>query len=565
MPIAFYGGAHDDFLFVREADALLHGGWLGPFDRLTLSKGPVFPLFLAGCARLGLSPQIGAELVLLAGGRVAAGVLAAFAGRRWIGTLAFGLVAADPAPLDLIATDLMREPLYAGLLLLVLGLAARTWLPGGPRPVAASALGLAFAAFFATRQEGVLLLPALALLAGFRLRALGREPAPWRTGLVAFGLPVLTAVLPLLLLAAIDARAYGVFRIDDMDAGPFPRAYGAFARIASDARVRYVPAPADARARAYRVSPAARSLAPYLEGEGLAYWSAPGCGENPIPGCAREIQAGWFMWALREAAVRAGHYRTARDADRFWRRVADEIDAACDRHAIPCGPRRATLRPPLDRASVGPILAETWRAAVATARLGPPHLGSYPSRPFAAADVYREVVRGAPPAPEGFEIRAVPPFRGVRRVATAALVAVMPVLSVVLWPAAILATLAAFASDLRARRLRPLTVLALAVLAALACRIAMLGVLSATAIRLQFRYVSPGFPLVLFDIAILCALLLPRAGCSAGRSRRQGCSTSRQVSSGSAAMPRSATATAAASPQAARCGATRSRTATWVM
>src|SRR5436309_3545317 len=50
---------HDDYLFVRQALSILEGRWLGPFDFLTLSKGPFFSMWLAAMHLLSL-PYIAA-------------------------------------------------------------------------------------------------------------------------------------------------------------------------------------------------------------------------------------------------------------------------------------------------------------------------------------------------------------------------------------------------------------------------------------------------------------------------------------------------------------------------
>jgi hypothetical protein len=52
------------------------------------------------------------------------------------------------------------------------------------------------------------------------------------------------------------------------------------------------------------------------------------------------------MWALRDATTRAGHYIKAPEADRFYKRLADEINDACSTGKLACLPRRATMLPP---------------------------------------------------------------------------------------------------------------------------------------------------------------------------------------------------------------------------
>ena len=38
---------HDDGLFMKLATHVVRGEWFGPYDQLTLSKGPAYPLFIA--------------------------------------------------------------------------------------------------------------------------------------------------------------------------------------------------------------------------------------------------------------------------------------------------------------------------------------------------------------------------------------------------------------------------------------------------------------------------------------------------------------------------------------
>ena len=114
------------------------------------------------------------------------------------------------------------------------------------------------------------------------------------------------------------------------------------------------------------------------------------------------------------------------------------------------------------------------------------------------------------------------------------------------------------AVSLRRRPGHGLTLLGVALLLARSSRLLTLGVLSATAIRLPFRYVLPTAPLVL----LLGALPLAH---SLGRRSISGFSTPRQVSSGTSRMSSTATPMQAARPQLARWAPTVSRIVRWVM
>jgi hypothetical protein len=162
-----------------------------------------------------------------------------------------------------------------------------------------------------------------------------------------------TVVLPALVLfggtlavvKTLNYWRYGVFETNEFHSQSFKRAYGALARIEQDRWQRYVVISSDARRQAYQHSAAARELAPFFEGPDGARWRSIGCTQVQMADCP-EIHAGWFMWALREAVARNGHYRSAPEAMAFYERLADEVDAACDTGKMKCLPPRATLAPP---------------------------------------------------------------------------------------------------------------------------------------------------------------------------------------------------------------------------
>jgi hypothetical protein len=198
----------------------------------------------------------------------------------------------------------------------------------------------------------VLVLPSFVRMVRHRPKIAERsQTAAWLKDSLRFLAPPLAAfMLVVLAVNTANLAEYGVFRNNDFRSGPFPEAYGALARIRHDEWKRYVVFPRDARQRAYAASPAARELMPYFEGESMKRWIASsrsypapwGCRDDPAA-CNDEVLAGWFIWALRDAAAAAGHYRSALAADTFYASLADEINTACDRGVIPCHTPRTSL------------------------------------------------------------------------------------------------------------------------------------------------------------------------------------------------------------------------------
>ncbi|MEW8429758.1 MAG: hypothetical protein G8D61_08585, partial [gamma proteobacterium symbiont of Ctena orbiculata] len=55
LPITAHAhGIHDDALFIRLAESVVSGAWLGDYDKLTLVKAPLYPLYIAANYLLGL-------------------------------------------------------------------------------------------------------------------------------------------------------------------------------------------------------------------------------------------------------------------------------------------------------------------------------------------------------------------------------------------------------------------------------------------------------------------------------------------------------------------------------
>ncbi len=302
LPIALVGGGYDDFLFVRLANSISAGHWLGTFDQLTLSKGPFLSIFLASTILTGIPYQVAIQSLYLSGCYLlavqgATCVTKLASEQSLVCLLLFSSLCSNPATFDLVATQLLREDLYAALTLLVLGLAARSFL-SCPTYINSVALGLVLAAYWTTREEGILVAAPLSLLFAWSLS----QKKYLKRCLAHVAATGLTAVGAISILCYVNYHVYGVFRTCDFQSGPFPVAYGALSRTNEASRQRYIAVSQEARYRAYDVSPAARELRPFLEGDVGTYWTKVGCDAHPIENC-QDIQAGWFMWALRDAVT----------------------------------------------------------------------------------------------------------------------------------------------------------------------------------------------------------------------------------------------------------------------
>lgn len=342
---------HDDRLYLILAQSLLRGDWLGPYSHMTLIKGPMYSLWIAGVFLTGVPLFTAQHLLYAAAAALLVSALRPALPSRWLGLLLFAVLLFNPVTTDtLIHSRVLRQHVYQSFTLgTVAGLIALCLRARAPlrqlMPWSALA-GASLGAFWLTREEGVWLTPLLVLLWGWLLWTLWRE-APrdlLRRSLLMLS-PLLIFAAMVLTVCTLNLRYYGVFATVEFKAAPFEDAYGALARVTPRQWRASIPVPRETRERIYAVSPAFAELRPWLEGPIGDGWSVPGEQWLGLPHNQREIAAGWFMWALRDATAAAGHAHSGREAMAFYRKIADEVNAACDQGRLAAGPRRSGFVP----------------------------------------------------------------------------------------------------------------------------------------------------------------------------------------------------------------------------
>ena len=362
---ALANAGHDDRLFVELAGHLLRGDWLGPYDQLTLAKGPMYSIWIALVALLHL-PLYFAQHLLYAAScallvRACAPALPSAAARFG------GYMLLLWNPMSYEASSLgrvLRQHLYSPEVLLVFaGLIAlhyRRDLPLRRLAPWAGLLGFAGGAFYLTREEAVWLGPSAALLGGTALWLAWRASRAALVSLLqALTLAAVCAALPVFIVAALNHHYYGWFGTVEFRSAEMQRAYGALVRVEAGPALPFVPLSREAREAIYRVSPAFAELRPHLDGDIGRGWADASSSVTGRPAADREIGGGWLVWALRDSVAAAGHARSAGDAIAFYGRLAREVNAACDDGRLPAGPPRSGFLPKW-REGQGGAIADTF-------------------------------------------------------------------------------------------------------------------------------------------------------------------------------------------------------------
>ncbi len=338
----------DDQLFVKLAGYLIDSQWLGPYGTLTLVKGPFYPMWIALTFLAGVPLLLSQHLLYAAACVVIYHALRSLVENYLLRTVIFAFLLFNPATFTWQLTRVLRDGLYPSLTLLVVGSAIGLFAQrkGSLLSLAgwASTCGLATAAFWLTREEGIWILPFLFFLIGWTLASLAlssEQQRGWRMLIVTLPL-----ALPLLAIHAVsmaNLAHYGVYAVVDSKTPASQAVYGALTRVRHTESKSQVPVPKETRSRIYQESKAFADLQPFFERN--TFWTFKTVGLINHPSGPDEIGGGWFMWALRDAAAEAGYFKSSPQVTAFFQRIADEVNTACEEKRLDCLSQRKSLLP----------------------------------------------------------------------------------------------------------------------------------------------------------------------------------------------------------------------------
>ncbi len=349
---------YDDLLFVKLAESISLGHWLGDYDHLTLVKVPGYPMWIALMKYLGIPILFSQHLIYLISLVLICIILISAGVSRIALFLGIMILLFSPESFSNDQLRLSRMYLYDAFTLLLFSLWFITihlfrWRYLFPMVVAYSCI---LAYYSLIREEFIWIIPVyVVLVLLFYMKHLhqGLSLLLSRT-IILVVIPIVTVVGCDRLIRLVNEHHYGVAVLHEQRDGYFPAAIGALYRINSGKQIRYVPVPKKARDLAYQVSPSFRQVEALLEGDIGEAWIKHGCNFSEV---CDDIVGGLFFWAVRDTVYRLGYYDNAKKAESFYKAIADEINSACKVKAIPCGPQRSTLRPVFRKCDIIPWIS----------------------------------------------------------------------------------------------------------------------------------------------------------------------------------------------------------------
>ena len=321
---------YDALWFVNSAK---HWYWKTPFSWTAFVRPPAYPLFIAFVHFLHIPLRLAIELLQLFCALALVLALKQADISRIVCVFSFAALILHPYAFQ--AYDYtMADWFYAAMLTLLL--AGFILMIFGSAQIPVSILsGITLAILWNTREESLLLLTlCLAFLAFWFFREQARLKN-WSAGFKQLRRPIMimaaTAAVLIFAVYSVNWRTFGAFAKSDMTSPAFNSAFHALLRIKSDQARRFVPIPNDALQKAFAVSPTFATLKEQLDGGIGKFWRVETARWEETN---HEIGVNWLIWALRQAADRAGVYADPAKANDFFHKVAHEINRACDEGRI---------------------------------------------------------------------------------------------------------------------------------------------------------------------------------------------------------------------------------------
>ena len=364
-PMSIYPNAGgDDGLFITLGRYLVDGNWLGPFDQHTLMKGPGYPAFLALVQVSGLPISIAHALFHCFSITFFVIIAHRFIKSHLLSALLFGVLLWHPVSLSVYLTRVIREQIYCGQVLIVLAtFFAMAFCRSDKfrRPAFAIFSGLMLGWYWLTREEGVWILPALAIIVAAAAWKFFHAGDRW-SYIVPLTVLICTFAVVQGGYRAANLWKYGKFIGVDVKEPNFERALQAINSVRSGGNMPFVSATKVARQQIYVVSPTFASLKEFIEGPSVSEVTEITCKYYPIS-CG-EIAGGWFMWALRDAAGTNGHFSSPATASQFFKNIADEITTACTTGQLVCSKQLIPEMPQISWKDLAERLPSRYMAAL---------------------------------------------------------------------------------------------------------------------------------------------------------------------------------------------------------
>jgi len=355
LPLFAHAGAgHDDRLMINMANSLVNGEWLGEYSDKTLVKGLFFPLFLVVNNYLWIPYTLS-----IPGVYSIACIVFVFGIKDLFQTefplyLIFAALIFNPISFgDETFLRVYRNSLTAAQVLIVSGSMFAVYLNRHKKSRVqlfwAITGGLGLASLWHTREDGIWIIPlvfGVIIITGISILLESDLQFKKKASKVIITvIPVGMLLLSTMLISSINNTHYGVYTNNEINKSDFTKAIKMIYSVQPSEDVFRASVPRSTVEKIYKVSPSLSQIRVELDSS-LDRWSW-----YEEDAKVRQVEDGFFVWALREAVANSGYYEDAVKAKVFYKNVAQELEKAFESGKL------------IERPTMPSALMSPWRDA----------------------------------------------------------------------------------------------------------------------------------------------------------------------------------------------------------
>jgi hypothetical protein len=331
MPLFAHAGAgHDDRLMINMTDSLINGAWLGEYSEKTLVKGLFFPLFLVANDFFGIPYSLSIPGIYSIGCMIFVfGIKKLFQTEFPLFIIFLALLFNPISFADETFLRVYRNSLTATQALIVSGSMFAVYLNRFEKKwiqiLWAISAGLGLASLWHTREDGIWIIPlvlgviVITVISIILKKELLKKDKVKKSIITV--IPVMLLILSTIIISSINYSHYGIYTTNELNKSNFTNAIKLIYSVTANEEVERASVPRSTITKIYEISPSLNAIKEELESS-LDRWSW-----YEKDAKVRQVEDGFFFWALREAVSNAGYYENAVKANEFYKNVAEELEA----------------------------------------------------------------------------------------------------------------------------------------------------------------------------------------------------------------------------------------------
>jgi hypothetical protein len=339
----------------------MDGQWLGPWNELTTSKGPLHSILAAIGFRAGLHVYAYKRFFYLIAS-ITFVVTALSGSRHWVRILVLTALLSDPFQFGEGGLRNLREGTYIPIQMIGFGLGVYSldiWRKNMRLSIEflASVTGMAvsFGLLMITREGRTIawieLLLWIVIFAALSLRKSANLRTSGPPIIACLVIVFVGGIVPIQSLRMINNEAYGAPISNSLEEGYFPLFYGKLVSVSRVGEAPFPRVPLTTKTMAVLIEESGRhggKVASILQGLDPS-WKNVGC--SVYPETCGELAGGWLQWSLRQSlSSKLMHPKNERAFQDLAQAAAEEMIEICSKSSrVSCDPRAERYLTPISR------------------------------------------------------------------------------------------------------------------------------------------------------------------------------------------------------------------------